>query len=327
MLNLRQLIDFAFHGRHRLETIEKLPLGCSLTEAVALYGKPIESKPDEGSPEITQHTFAAGDYHEVVVSEWKDAIQSITYWSLKADPGSDLDCMLGAYSGSSEWQIMEEGYWYQRKDGELRLWCSAIPAIGVGFIEFLRAKSELETAHNLSKLNELEDVVWAPNDVVHELQRAYSEDSNDALMEFSERSDSIAVSPDGQTVLIVRDHHAYDVDDGFMELNSPPEKETGYPSPVINIFSWSPDRSSWGKITLPRDAKVNELRFDENHWELEIHQSTGGRRLRFEAASSEIHRLASLTISADPHTDERLWKALETAGAEQDGDAKTDPQA
>lgn len=319
MINIRQLIDFAFHGRHRLETIEKLPLGSSLGDAVALYGEPIETKSDEDSPEITQHTFAAGDYHEVIASEWKDTIQSITYWSLKADPGRDLDCMLDAYSGSSEWQIMEEGYWYQRKDGVIRLWCSAIPAIGVGFIDFLGARSEHKTAHNLSKLSELEDVSWAPDDVIYELQRTYIEDGSDALMELSERSDSIVVSPDGQTVLIVRDHHAYDVDDGFMELNCAPDLETGYPSPVINIFSWNPDGSSWGKITLPRDAKVDHLRFDGDRCLLEIRQSAGDRKLRFDRPSSEIRRLSVLTISADPHTDEGLWKVLEDAEAEQAG--------
>ena len=317
MINIRQLIDFAFHGSHRLETIDKLPLGSALAEAIALYGEPIETEPSDDTPEITQHTFAAGDYHEVVTSEWKDAIQSITYWSLKADPGRDLDCMLRAYSKSSEWQVMEEGYWYQRQDGVVRLWCSAIPAIGVAFVDFLRAKSELKTAHDLSKLSELEDVAWAADDVVHEFQRTYVEDGSDALMDFSEQSDSIVVSPDGQTVLIVRDHHAYDVDKGFMELNSPPDLATGYSSPVINIFSWSSDGSSWGKITLPRDAKVDRLRFDGDRCLLEIQQSAGDRHLKFDRPSSEIRRLSVLTISADPHTDESLWKVLEDAEAEQ----------
>ncbi len=108
MINIRQLIDFAIHGRHRLEAIEKLPLGCSLGEAVALYGQAVETKPAEDTPEITQHTFSAGNYHEVVASEWKNTIQSITHWSLKSDPGRDLDCMLAAYGESSEWQILEE---------------------------------------------------------------------------------------------------------------------------------------------------------------------------------------------------------------------------
>lgn len=318
MFNIRQLIDFFFHGRHRLETIEKLPLGSSLGEAIALYGKPIETEPSDDTPEITQHTFAAGDYHEMVASEWNDTIQSITYWSLKSDPGRDLDSMLSAYTESSEWEMMEEGYWYQRQDGVIRLWCSAIPAIGVAFVDFLRAKSELKIAHSLSKLSELEDVAWAPDDVVHELQRMYIEDDSDSLMEFSDRSDSIAVSPDGQTVLIVRDHHAYDFENGFMELNSPPDLETGYPSPVINVFTSSSDGSSWGKITLPRNANVSYLGFKGDRCILGIHQSTGGRKLNFDVPALVIRHLCGLTIRADPHTDEGLWKILEEAEAEQD---------
>ena len=48
----------------------------------------------------------------------------------------------------------------------------------------------------------------------------------------------IAVSADGRDVLIVRDHHAYDVEDGFVELNCPPEPDKGYSTQVINIFTW-----------------------------------------------------------------------------------------
>ena len=320
MINIRKLIDFVFHGRHRLEKIEKLPLGSSLGDAIGLYGEPIETKASDDSPEITQHTFAAGEYHEVVVSEWKESIQSITYWSSHADPGRDLDSMLEAYSGSSEWQVMEEGYWYQRKDGQIRLWCSAIPAIGVAFVDFFAAKSKLKTAHNLAKIDELDDVVWASNDVVHELQRMYVEEGSDALARFAERSDSIMHSPDGRTVLIVREHHAYDVGDGFMELNKPADLDTGYPSPVINIYSWSPDGSSWGKITLPRDAKVDQLCFEGERCLIGIRHSDGDRKLDFNKSSTELKRLCALTISVDPHTDEGLWDLLGSAELDQVSD-------
>lgn len=317
MINIRQLIDFSIRGRHRLQTIEKLPLGSSLGEAIALYGDPIETEPDDDAPQITTHTFAVGDYHEVVASEWKTTIQSITYWSLKADPGRDLDCMLSAYGESSGWQVMDKGYWYQRKDGVIRLWCSAIPVIGVAFVDFLREKSELKTAHSLSKIVDLDDVRWASNDVVHELQRMYVEEGSDALKDFSQRSDSIAVSPDGRSVFIVRDHHAYDVAAGFMELNTQPDLEKGYPSPVVNIFTWSSGGASWGKITLPRNAKVDDIRFEGDRCIMEIHQTDGRRKFRFERPFSEIRRFGLNTISADPHTDERLWKILEAAEAEQ----------
>lgn len=316
MINIRQLLDFYFHGRHRLESLPILALGSKVAEAIKLYGEPLKSEPSEDSPEITQYTFATGSYHEVVASEWKGIIQSITYWSAKADPGRDLKFMLNAYRGSSDWDVMEEGYWYQRKDGAVRLWCSAIPAIGVAYIEFLRAKTELKTAYGLSKLEALSDITWAPNNVVFELQRMFVEDGSSALAAFAERSNSIAVSPDGRSVFIVRNHHAYDVDEGFMELNIPPELEKGYASQVLNSFSWRADGSSWSKITLPRDAKVKRICFVGENCQLEIQQTGGSERLRFEGPPAEIIRLGRITMTGNPHTDERIWKLLKEAEAQ-----------
>lgn len=315
MINIRQLLDFYFYGRHRLESISIIALGSKVAEATKLYGEPIMSEPSEDSPEVMQHTFAVGNYHEVVASEWKGIIQSITYWSVKSDPARDLEFMLNAYRGASDWSVMEEGYWYQRKDGVIRLWCSAIPAIGVAYIEFLRAKADLKTAYGLSKLDALSDIAWAPNDVVFELQRMFVEDGSDALVTFAERSNSIAASPDGRTVFIVRNHHAYDVDEGFMEINAPPELERGYASQVLNCFSWSADGSSWSKITLPRDAKVERICFAGEKCQLEIRQRGGTQTVQFEGPPIEIIRLSAVTMSGRPHTDERLWDALKEAEA------------
>lgn len=313
MIDFYRLLDFYVYGRHRLESLPTLALGSKVAEAVKLYGEPLTSEPSEDSPEITQHSFAAGNYHEVVASEWKGLIQSITYWSAKSDPARDLHFMLNSYRGASEWNVMEEGYWYQRQDGVIRLWCSAMPAIGVAYVEFLRAKADLKTAYGLSKLDALSDVTWAPDKVVFELQRMFVEDGGKALAAFAERSDSIAVSPDGRTVFIVREHHAYDVDEGFMELNTPPELEKGYPSQVLNCFSWSADGSSWSKVTLPRDAKVERICFAGEKCQLEIQQRGGNQTLRFEGPPIDIIRLGCLTISGHPHTDERLWNVLKEA--------------
>ncbi|MFN7562845.1 MAG: hypothetical protein ACK5TH_13765, partial [Prosthecobacter sp.] len=290
MTSIRQLVDFYLHGRHRLEALPPLALGCSVADAVKLYGEPVKSEPSDDSPEITQHMFAAGAYHEVVASEWNEIIQSITYWSAKADPVRDLQFMLNAYGDSSDWDVMEEGYWYQRKDGAIRLWCSAIPAIGVAYVDFLRAKSGLKTAHDLSKLELLPDITWAPNNVIFELQRLFVEDGNSALAAFASRSDMIAVSPEGRSVFIVRNHHAYDVDEGFMELNWPPEPEKGYASQVINCFSWSSGGSSWTKITLPRNAEVERLCFVGEKCLLQIQDKERTQTLRFEGFPNEIIR-------------------------------------
>lgn len=318
MINFRRLLDFYLHGRHRVESLTALALGSKVIEAVELYGEPLKSEPSDDSPEIIQHTFAVGDYHEVTTSEWRGVIQSITYWSTKSDPARDLQFMLNAYRGGSEWNVLEEGYWYQREDGMVRLWCSAVPAIGVAYTDFLRAKGDLKTAHELSKLDLLPDVTWAPNNVVFELQRMHAEEGSSALADFAARSDLITVSPDGRTVFIVRNHHAYDVGEGFMELNAPPKEGKGYASQVINCFCWSADGSSWSKVTLPRDARVMTMCFVGENWQMEIQQTGGSLRLRFEGTPRDLLRLGACTTLCHPPTDEGLWKVLKEAECRQD---------
>lgn len=313
MISFRQLLDFYVHGRHRLESLTTLALGSKIDEAIKLYEEPLKSELSEDSPEITDYTFSAGDYHKVVLSEWKGVIQSVTYWSAKADPVRDLRFMLNAYRGDSDWNVMEEGYWYQRKDGVVRLWCSAVPAIGVAYVDFFSCKADLKTTHELSKLDLLPDVTWAPDKVIFELQRMHAEDGSSALAVFAARSDSIAMAPDGRTVLIVRNHHAYDVDGGFMELNSPPEFGKGYASQVINCFCSSADGSFWSKVTLPRDARVTRICFVGELFQMEIQQTKGSERLRFEGAPRDMLRLGACTVMCRPLTDEGLWKVLSEA--------------
>jgi hypothetical protein len=45
-----------------------------------------------------------------------------------------------------EWKEVNEGYTYLRADGSLRLWCSAVPAIGVGFEEYMKADASYRSA-------------------------------------------------------------------------------------------------------------------------------------------------------------------------------------
>jgi len=208
---------------------------------------------------------------------------------------------------------MEQGYWYQRTDGTVRLWCSAVPVIGIAYVKFLEAEAAYKRAHSLEQLEHLADVTWAANDAVFELQRQFVEDGNARLVEFARRSDKIALSPDGKDVFIVRNHHAYDVTDGFMELNAPPEPGNGYSTQVINCFSWSNDGSSWSKITLPRDAHVDHIRFEGECCRLEIHQTTTRRVVKFGGPASSIRGLSWISISAGAHDDGELWRKLQEA--------------
>jgi len=309
VFTFRQFIDFLIFHRHRLESVEMLPLGASIDEAIKLYGEPFEKKPSEDALEITEYGFWVGSYHEAVIFEYQGKVQSITYWSAKSDPGRDLRCMLDRYKEDSHWRVMEEGFWYQRMDEKLRLWCSAIPAIGIAYVDFLETKTNFKTAHSLTKLDSLTDVTWAPNDAIEELQRQFvTEQNKEGLTKLAARSDMIAVSPNGEYVYVVRNHHAYDVQDGFMELNTPPKPDDGYSTQVINCFHRSEAGSSWGKMALPRDADVECIRFEGDECHLRIRQTTTGRVLSFRGPASLVRGLGTLVT---PYNDKDLWRGLE----------------
>jgi hypothetical protein len=311
MVNLRRLIDFYVFGRHRLQTVKMVALGCSIKNVIEVYGEAVEEGPSDESPEITKYTFLAGPYHQAVVCEWKQTIHSIIYCSAKADPARDLQCTLDRYKEDSRWEVMEEGYWYQREDGKVRIWCSAIPVIGVAYVEFLAARAEYKKANSLKQLRDLEDVRWAPDVAIFQLQRQFVEGQSAGLADFASQSDKIAVSPDGRYVFVVREHHAYDVKDGFMELNEPPQKEGGGSTQVINCFTRSQGASMWSKTTLPRDANVDRIRFEGDQCHLRIRQTGADRVLTFRGPAASIARLSRISICAGAYDDTELWKRLE----------------
>ena len=131
---------------NRLDRIELVELEAPIADVIKLYGEPLESKPDEHFAEVTTHTFSASPYHEVVISEWKGKACSITYWSAHAAPNADLKCMGDFYGKDVGWDEAERGYWYFRKDNKVRLWCSAVPAIGVATTEYLIAAGDAKRA-------------------------------------------------------------------------------------------------------------------------------------------------------------------------------------
>lgn len=132
----------SFLGWNRLDHITRVDLGCTISEVVEFYDDPIKSGPDEDFPEAKQYTFQVGAFHEAVISEWNGKVCSITYWSSHAAPTPDLRCMFETYGQGVGWNEIGAGYWYYRKDEKVRLWCSAIPAIGVATAEFLEAKAD-----------------------------------------------------------------------------------------------------------------------------------------------------------------------------------------
>jgi hypothetical protein len=231
--------------------------------------------------------------------------------------------MLEQYKGDSRWHVLEEGYWYQREDGKLKLWCSAAPAIGVAYTEFLSASAELKKARDQNRLDELEDPTWASDDTIELLQRRFVTSQHTKLLDFARRSNRIAVSGDGRNVFIVRDHHAYDVGDGFIELNSPPEPDNGYSTQVVNFFTWHEDGSAWGKAALPRDAHVESIRFEGENCCIQIRRTTTGLLISLEGTADSIKSLCILSLD-EPLHDEELWAALEAASAEQRGGGSGD---
>lgn len=307
---IKQLIDIFILGKHRLEKIEMLPLESSLKDAIALYGEPNESQPDEEAPEVTEHSFRVGNYHEVLAKEYQGTIQSIVYWSEAPSPNRDLNRVLEYYKENSQWDVVEEGYLLQRQDVKMRVWCSAIPAIGVGLIDYLNVHAELKLANDLKKIDALSDIIWAHKNVIWEFQKRFRDNNDRRLFEFADKSKQIAVSDDGQAVLIVRDHHAYEVDDGFMEINAPPESNDGYSTQVINCFS---NGSCWIKTTLPRNACVTVIEFRDGDFHIEISQTETGRAFVF----NSYHALFGISLS-NIHQEEEMWKNIEKLEAKQE---------
>jgi len=141
---LKQWGERVFLGLHRLEKLPMAALRNPIAEAVARYGPAVETKPSEEFPAATEHSFEASIYHGVVVYEWNGLIHSVAYWSAYGDPNRDLACMFDRYGEAKKWDALTAGYLYYRADREVMLWCSAIPAIGIGTIEYQEAKTEFK---------------------------------------------------------------------------------------------------------------------------------------------------------------------------------------
>lgn len=127
-------------GAHRLERVEMIELRATIAHAIEVYGEPLESSSSEGFDAATAHEFAISRFHCATVIEWNELVHGLTYWSLTADPGRDLDAMFRFYGQGDSWCTLTAGYAYVRSDRTCHLWCSAMPAIGVESTEYRDAR-------------------------------------------------------------------------------------------------------------------------------------------------------------------------------------------
>lgn len=309
MAGIVQLFDFYVRGRHRLESVPLIALGSTIAQAIALYGEPYETKPAEETAEITEHNFAVGAYHAAHLCEWQGTIQSITYWSTKADPMRDLKKMLDQYGEGHPWNVMEAGYWYQRGDGLIRLWCSVVPAIGVAPVEFLVARGQFKKARELEQILSLPDPCWAAGHAIEEIQRRHVEEQDLTLLEFARRCDRIAVSPDGRFLFLVRQHHSYDYKENFMRLNKAPDLATGYATESVICFAYE-KKLSWN-VRMPKDAEVVELSAHGDSCHLKIQEKkSGGRILEFRASPLLMREFWNPGEGLECNN-QKLWETLE----------------
>jgi hypothetical protein len=126
-------------GPTLLQDIPLLDLGSSLDDATKLYGPHTETIPNEDFPEAIGYSFEPSQYHAVDVWIWRSQVSAVVYHSAKGEPELDLKTVWSKYGETQEWRAVNEGYTYLRADGRVRLWCSAVPAIGVGIEEYMQA--------------------------------------------------------------------------------------------------------------------------------------------------------------------------------------------
>ena len=143
----RETLRRWFTTRNQFEAVPKLEMRSTFADAVSLYGAPHESEEKE-MPELQTHGFLLRGKVDVTVQVWRDQVHQISFWAREwQDPMEDLEHILDAYQGDSEWNEVNEGYVYRRADGALYLNCSGMPVIGVKTIEF----AEATAAYNQEK--------------------------------------------------------------------------------------------------------------------------------------------------------------------------------
>lgn len=124
----------------RLDSIDAIALHCSIDDAIELYGAPLAKEKDGEFSEATEYTFRVSPFHDCVIWEWKQKIHAVVYYPDTGFPDADLEFMFETYGEGRNWNTVEEGFLYMREDNSVRLWCSAMPPIGVATMEYWKAK-------------------------------------------------------------------------------------------------------------------------------------------------------------------------------------------
>ncbi len=129
-------------GPTLLEDIEQLKLGSTIDDANRLYGSCVEQEINEDFPESRCYSYVPTAFHIIDVWEWKSVVHAIVYYSAQGDPELDLATIRDTYGDQQDWTVINKGYNYRRADRQVQLWCSAMPAIGVGTEEYMQAQSQ-----------------------------------------------------------------------------------------------------------------------------------------------------------------------------------------
>ncbi|WP_148216290.1 hypothetical protein [Coraliomargarita akajimensis] len=124
-----------------LNKIEHLDLDVTLEKAIELYGDYENEEENEEFPEARVYTFTGLPFHEVTVTIWKGKVHRVTYFSYIPSPAKDLIHVGKLYGKDVGWDELEDGYFYQRKDQKVNIWCSVAPYITVETNELFSAIS------------------------------------------------------------------------------------------------------------------------------------------------------------------------------------------
>lgn len=126
-----------FLGWGRLKSIPLLPLDVTMDQVCALYDEPEEVTPSESWEGATCYQFQVKLF-QVNVTVWEGRVHSISYEFPGTIREEEYEAFLEFYGEGRRWNVLSEGYSYQRDDQRRVSWCSAAPTIGVGTDVFLR---------------------------------------------------------------------------------------------------------------------------------------------------------------------------------------------
>ena len=130
-------------GPSLLGDIDQIPLRSSIEVAIASYGNPYEQSVDNDLTNCECYSFEVRNFHLVELWVWKSTVHQILYTSPRGEASLDLQTVLDAYGKGQEWITLQKGYKYASGDESVRVWCSAMPVIGVATTEFVHFRESV----------------------------------------------------------------------------------------------------------------------------------------------------------------------------------------